>query len=70
MMAKLSDTQRKILENFAGRDPPHRPSGRSQSGGWSGAIVACYRNGWLRDGKITEEGRAALKQEAGGESPS
>ncbi|MQB09703.1 hypothetical protein DXT96_07520 [Agrobacterium sp. ICMP 6402] len=59
---RLTPTQRKILENAAGKTPPHRPQGRAQHGGWSGAMVTCYQRKWLREGNIiTDEGRKALE---------
>lgn len=60
---RISPTQLKILENASGRQPPHKPSGRSQAGGWSGAYVTCYRKGWLKQGEIlTEAGKAVLRE--------
>lgn len=60
MAKKPTPTQRMILENAAGL-ADHRPSGRSQSGGWSGARVACNVNGWLDSaGRITTAGLRAI----------
>ena len=59
-MSKPSPTQRKILENAAGI-ANHYPFGRSQHGGWSGAIVACHRRGWFDSrGEITTAGLTAI----------
>ncbi len=64
MDKKPTPTQIKLLENAAGRQPPHRPFGNSQHGGWDRAMVSCHRNGWLEKGKITERGEAVLKASA------
>lgn len=59
---RLTPTQRKILENAAGKTPPHRPHGRSQHGGWSAALISCYQRKWIREGNIiTDAGRKALE---------
>lgn len=59
-MKKPTPTQRKILESAAGV-AEHRPSGRSEHGGWSGAYVVCRRNGWTDNhGAITDAGREAM----------
>lgn len=59
-MKTPSPTMRKILENAAGL-ANHRPSGRSQYGGWSESLVACHRNAWLvRSGEITPAGLEAI----------
>lgn len=59
-MKRPTPTQIKILEDAAGIRN-HRPNGRSEHGGWSGALVVCRRNGWIdARGQITDAGRAAL----------
>lgn len=59
-MKKPTATQRKILETAAGV-ANHRPSGRSEHGGWSGAHVVCRCNGWTDNrGQITDAGREAI----------
>lgn len=61
--SRVSPTQIKILQNANGRQPPHRPFGRSEAGGWSAAYMACFRKGWLRQGEIiTDAGKAVLKE--------
>lgn len=62
---KPTPTQLHMLENLAaGREATHGfPGGRSMSGGLSGTLVSLHRRGWIEGGKITDAGRAALRQE-------
>ncbi|CAH1665452.1 conserved hypothetical protein [Hyphomicrobiales bacterium] len=62
---RLSNTMLKVLRNIgAGRSATDGfPGGRSMSGGLSGTFVALYRRGLIRDEKLTDAGREALRRE-------
>jgi len=59
---KLTVAQRKVLLNIAvGRDPGDGLQGRSAWGGLHRTLWSLRRHGFVRDGKVTDAGRAALR---------
>lgn len=66
-MARLSQAQRRVLENLAaGRRPNDGFAlGRSTAGGLSGTRVSLFVRGFIDENyRITPSGRAALAKEA------
>ena len=64
MAKKLSEAQRRVLENLsAGRTSDHHCRTRSDHGGLVGTVLSLRRRGLIGgDGEITDAGRDALKR--------
>lgn len=68
MGVKLTDAQRRVLENLAADRRPGFgfKEGRSTAGGLSGTFVALHKKGLIRDSKITAAGRLAIATDGEG----